>query len=71
MEADPGADLSRRLDAIIYVLMNLKRFEGLTAEGKIAELKDIGFKDVEIARMIGRTRGYVASAAARSRRKGR
>ncbi len=61
--------LERRLDAILYVLMNLKRFEGLSAEQRILEIRRLGFTDSEVARMIGRSRSYVASAMSRARRK--
>lgn len=71
MEADETDGLSRRLDAIIYLLMNLKRLEVMTAEDRILELSGIGFSATEVARIIGKTRGYVTSAVSRGRRKRR
>ncbi len=60
--------MRKRLDALIYVSMNLKRFETMTAEKKILELKSLGFGDTEIAGIIGKTRGYVASVTSRARK---
>ena len=71
VEVDGLREISRRLDAVIYLLMNLKRFESISAEDRILELRTLGFSDTEVARIIGRTRGYVASAVSRGRRKNR
>jgi hypothetical protein len=68
-EADSSEVLRKRLDALIYILMNLKRFETIRAEDRILELRGLGFSDTEVARIIGKTRGYVASVTSRARRK--
>ncbi len=65
---EESAALRKRLDALIYISMNLKRFETMTAEKKILELKSLGFGDTEIAGIIGKTRGYVASVTSKARK---
>ena len=59
----------KRLDALIYVIMNEVKLKDLTSEQKIQELKGLGFTDVEVAKIIGKTRGYVSSAVSRARRR--
>ena len=59
----------KRLDALIYLTLNVARLKDLTSEQKIQELKGLGFTDVEVAKIIGKTRGYVSSAVSRARRR--
>src|SRR2546427_2374901 len=70
-DIDATEQLRKRLDALIYILMNLKRFETNRAEDRILELRGLGFSDTEVARIIGKTRGYVASVTSRARRETR
>ena len=39
----------KRLDALIYLTLNVARLKDLTSEQKIQELKGLGFTDVEVA----------------------
>ena len=59
----------KRLDALIYLTLNVARLKDLTSEQKIQELKGLGFTDIEVAKIIGKTRGYVSSAVSRARRR--
>jgi hypothetical protein len=58
----------KRLDALIYLAMNQARLADLTSEQKIKELKGLGFSDTEVAKIIGKTRGYVSSVTSRARK---
>ena len=59
----------KRLDALIYIALNQARLTDLKSEQKIQELKGLGFSDTEVAKIIGKTRGYVSSAVSRARRR--
>ncbi len=61
--------IEKRLDALIYVVLNQARLNDLTAEQKIQELKGLGFTDTEVAKIIGKTRGYVSSVTSRARKR--
>jgi len=59
----------KRLDALIYIALNQARLTDLKSEQKIQELKGLGFSDTEVAKIIGKTRGYVSSATSRARKR--
>ena len=61
--------IEKRLDALIYVVLNQARLNDLTAEQKIQELKGLRFTDTEVAKIIGKTRGYVSSVTSRARKR--
>lgn len=52
--------IERRLDAIIGILLKQTDLQERSSRDHIAVLTSMGFKDAEIARMLGRTRGYVS-----------
>lgn len=51
-------EITRRLDVIIYLL--LKKEEDTTVKQMIAQLSEIGFKNYEIAKILGKTESHVA-----------
>jgi len=55
------SELTKRLDVIIYLLMKQNQERGGTTRQMIKELNDIGLKDIEIAKIFGRSRSYIAS----------
>lgn len=54
-------DITRRLNVIIYLLLDKKRSEGKSNREIIKELSEFGLKDTEICTMLGKSRSYVAS----------
>lgn len=54
-------EVTRRLDVIIYLLLDQKKQQGKSNRDIIKELSEFGLKDSEIAKMLGRSRSYVAS----------
>ncbi len=62
-------ELVKRLDALIYLGMNQARLNDMTSEQKIRELKGLGFTDTEVAKIIGKTRGYVSSVTSGLRKR--
>jgi len=60
-EIDLG-EITKRLDIIIYLLIKQTQEKGeSTKKDMIAELFEWGLKDHEIAKILGRSRSYVAS----------
>jgi hypothetical protein len=59
--APDTSGIERRLDAIIHILLRQTEMQEMSTRGRIELLSEIGLKDSEIARILGRTRGYVAS----------
>ncbi len=55
------AGIERRLDAIIHILLRQTDVQEMSAREQIEVLDRLGLRDSEIARILGRTRGYVAS----------
>ncbi len=53
--------IERRLDAIIHILLRQTEVQEMNARNQIEMLSRLGLSDQEIARILGRTRGYVAS----------
>lgn len=53
-------DITKRLDVIIYLLLDKKRNEGKSNREIIKELSELGLKDTEICKMLGKSRSYVA-----------
>jgi hypothetical protein len=53
--------IERRLDVIIHVLLKQTEIQEMSSRGQIALLSQIGLKDTDIAGILGKTRGYVAS----------
>lgn len=54
-------EVTKRLDVIIYLLLEQKRQGGTSRRDIIEQLTDLGLKDSEIARILGKTRSYVSS----------
>jgi hypothetical protein len=54
-------EVTKRLDVIIYLLLEQKRQAGVSKKQIINELSTLGLKDWEIARILGKTRSYVSS----------
>jgi hypothetical protein len=63
--SDEGVE--RRLDAIINILLRQTRLQEESARDHIALLHSQGFSDIEIARILGRTRGYVSGERVKMR----
>jgi IS30 family transposase len=57
----PWQGVEKRLDAIINILLSQTQLQEEPTRNKIALLSSIGFSDSEIARILGRSRGYVSS----------
>ncbi len=62
-------DITRRLDAIIRILLRQNQVQEMSSGEQIVLLKTAGLTDIEIARFLGRTRSYVSSAATLTKRK--
>jgi len=56
--------VEKRLDAIINILLRQTKLQEGSSRAHIALLYSIGFSDSEIARVLGKTRGYVSSELA-------
>ena len=54
-------EIIKRLDLIAYLLLEQRRQDGKPNREIIKELSEWGLKDFEIARILGRSRSYVAS----------
>ncbi len=61
--------IEKRLDAIINILLRQTKLQEETSRRHIALLSSNGFSDIEIAGILGRTRGYVASELTQIRAK--
>jgi DNA-binding CsgD family transcriptional regulator len=53
--------VEKRLDVVIHILLRQTQLQEMTSRDHINFLSSLGLRDVEIARILGRTRGYVAS----------
>ena len=53
--------IERRLDALIHILLRQAEVQEMSTRRHIELLNNLGLRDAEIARILGRTRGYVAS----------
>ena len=60
MTNDEITILSRKLDAIIAILLNQNKIEGDTSKAKIALLIRLGFENQEIADILDTTIGLVS-----------
>ena len=60
MTNDDLTGISKRLDAILSVLMEHTKIQEQTARDKISKLSDLGFDYHEIARIIHTSDGSVA-----------
>ena len=67
-KSDNESLLINRLDAIISILLNQKDIEGLNQTGKIIFLTKIGFKNDEIASILGITLENVKASKYRKRK---
>lgn len=54
-------EITKRLDIIIGLLLRQQKDKNTSNRQTIKELNDMGLKDFEIARILGRSRSYVAS----------
>jgi len=70
-ETASTAGIERRLDAIIHILLRQTEVQEMNAREQIQVLDRLGLRDSEIARILGRTRGYVASELSIVRRESR
>lgn len=60
-EAEWSEGIERRLDAVIRILLNQTEVQESSTRSHIQLLSELGLTDTEIARILGRSRGYVAS----------
>jgi DNA-binding CsgD family transcriptional regulator len=63
--------IAKRLDAIIRILLRQTEVQEMSARGQIQLLEELGLSDAEIARILGRSRGYVASELSKMRTGGK
>ena len=64
--------ITKRLDALLYILMKQVKVQEMSTREQIGLLNSIGLKDTEIARIFGgKTRGYIASELSQLRKKKR
>jgi IS30 family transposase len=61
--------IERRLDAVIGILLKQTQLQEQPSRSHIALLSSMGFKDTEIATILGKTRGYVSSELVEIRKK--
>ena len=54
-------DVVKRLDALIRINLRLSQVQEMTARDQINLLNTVGLSYSEIARILGRSEGYVAS----------
>ena len=60
-EAEWSEGIEKRLDAIIRILLKQTEVQESSTRNHIQLLSEMGLADVEIARILGRSRGYVSS----------
>jgi len=60
-EKETAEGIEKRLDAIIHILLRQTEVQEMSTRKHIELLNRLGLRDSEIARILGRTRGYVAS----------
>jgi len=53
-------EITKRLDVIIYFLLDQRRQQGKSNREIIKEMSEWGLKDFEIAKILGKSRGYVS-----------
>jgi len=70
-EAADFDGIERRLDAIIHILLRQTEAQEMSTRDQIGTLSRLGLRDWEIARILCRTRGYVASELSKVRRRSR
>jgi len=61
-------EIKKRMDLIIYLLLDIKKQEGKKAKEIIKELSEWGLKDYEIANILGKTRSYIASELSKTKK---
>jgi hypothetical protein len=69
-ETDKIDGLIKRLDILIYILLRHGNIQEMTSREHIGLLTSLGLRDVEIANILGKTRGYVASERTKIRARG-
>ena len=63
--------IEKRLDAMIRILLRPTEVQEMSSRDQIALLYSTGLSDAEIANILGRTRGYVASELTALRKLGK
>ena len=63
-------DVIKRLDTLIYILLRHGRIQEMTTREQIELLTSLGLRDIEIARILGKSRGYVASERTKIKKRG-
>ncbi len=69
-EAEQFEEINKRLDAIINILLRHNQLQEMTTREHIEILNSVGLRDAEIARILGRTRGYVAGELSKMKSRG-
>ena len=68
LEAD-ARRIEKRLDAMIRILLRPTEVQEMSSRDQIALLHSTGLGDSEIANILGRSRGYVASELTQIRKR--
>lgn len=67
-EKDKIDDVLKRLDILIYILLRQESIQEMTGREHIGLLTSLGLRDIEIAGILGKSRGYVASERTKIRK---
>jgi len=67
-EKDKIDDVLKRLDILIYILLRQEKLQEMTGRDHIGLLTSLGLRDIEIANILGKSRGYIASERTKIRK---
>ena len=68
METHATKDITKRLDALIYIMLNKEIGKPLQPKEQVGLLDSLGFRPIEIAATLGRTQGHVNKELAHIRK---
>lgn len=60
--------LTKKLDVMIYLLLDGRRKDGVSARDMVKELMDLNLKDTEIASILGKSRSYISKEMSQIRK---
>ena len=63
-------EINKRLDALIRISLRHNETQELTSREQIEMLRSVGLRDIEIARILGKSRGYISSELNKIRARG-
>lgn len=59
MEAETAKEVIKRLDALIFILLNKKAEQPYSLKEQVSLLDSVGFRPIEIASTLGRTPTHI------------